>query len=305
MGSVTYRNKTTSDVISARVRQSDICSRNHRQAQAVMVVRPMLLKPFMQCSKDLNFSPRRTWPKALPAIAWRGALVCAFDRTGGLAVDHIESDDESLVNLLTACHPELGLSELARLDRRLNPKLATGTRESLFAHYGLRWCDRLEQTLAILMETPVTYQDFADNKSFSVRDHAPLLSLPNPPSFAPFLEALAGLNPSKSESARMLELGVELFLLGRPLGDLLPGNPQDVSYLRRLEQWRQPRALTRDEEWKVSVASWPWPAQVRGQWQRFGDQAGLEIKIRTTSPEDLDRKLRNLLTIGENWSCKM
>jgi hypothetical protein len=273
-----------------------------------MVVRPMLLRPFMQCSKDLNFAPRRTWPKALPAIAWRGALVCAFDRTGGLALDHVNEDDESILGLLTACHPELALSELARLDRQLrrfHPRMAPGARENLFAHYGLRWCDRLEQTLAILMETPITYQDFADDKGFSIRDHAPLLSLPNPPLFTPFLEALARLNPSKSEAARVLELGVELFLLGRPLRDLLPENNQSVHYLRRLEQWRRPQALTRDEEWKTSVASWPWPAQVQGQWQRFGDQAGLEIKIRTTSPDDLIRKLRNLLTIGENWSCKI
>lgn len=270
-----------------------------------MVVRPMLLKPFMQCSRDLNFSPRRVWPKALPALAWQGKLVCAFDRTGGLALDH---ENGTLLEMLTACHPELGLAELARLYDRLKLFNAEWTREirdSMFSHYGLRWCDRLEQTLTLLVNTPAKYQEFADEKGFSVRDHSPLLSLPQVSPFGPFLTALVGLNLSKSEAARTLELGAELFLLGRPLTDLLPADDRGDAYLRRLEQWRRPQTGTSDDQWKSAVATWPWPSQVQGQWQRFGDQAGLEIKIRATSPEDLNKKLQRLLSIGDTWSCKM
>jgi hypothetical protein len=270
-----------------------------------MVVRLMLLRPFTQCSSALNFSPRQEWPKALPAIAFRGTLVCAFERSGGLAVD---LEEGSLLEVLRACHPQLGLGELSRLYRQLSLHHSEWTREvreNLFDHYGLRWCDRLEQTLMAVVATPLDYQNFTDSKGFSVRDHGPLLSLPEISQFGPFLKALADLNPSKSEATRILELGVELFLLSRPFSDLLPADDRVDRYLARLEKWRRPETSGQDEQWKSTVAAWPWPSQVQGHWQRFGDQSGLEIKIRTTSPEDLNKKLQRLLSIGDSWSCKM
>ena len=41
---------------------------------------------------------------------------------------------------------------------------------------------------------------------------------------------------SKSEGVRALELGVELFLLDRPLNDLLPNSDNAGAYLNRLER---------------------------------------------------------------------
>lgn len=267
-----------------------------------MVVRLMILKPFTHCSRDLDFAPQKRWPTALPAVAWQGHLVCGFDRAEGLAID---SDDGSLLELLHACHPQLGFCELARLNARLDNlavDLESEFHVRFFSLYGLRWCDRLVQTLKMVAQTPLEFQNFANAKDFSVRDFSALLAIPELSLFFPFLTALIKLPLSKSEVVRALELGVELYLMNHPMSDLLPADLRKDDYLQKLERLRRPHISAADEKWKNTVANWPWPAHVQGQWQRFGDQSGLEIKIRTGSPEDFQKKLQRLLSIGETWS---
>ncbi len=277
----------------------------------VMVARDMLLTPIIQCSRTLDFGPLRRWPQALPALAWRGHLVCAFERQTGLAVNYDNSNQvSSLIELIKGCYPELGLGELARLSENLATLSLTGDTEKellepLFQGYGMRWCDRLRSTLARINSCPREFQDFADIKGFSVRDFSALLALPESTEFTSFLRALARLPCSKSEATKILELGAELFLLGNSVSELLPSNESPTVYLYRLEQRRHPRTTLIDQNWKSAVNQWPWPPHVQGQWQRFGDQSGLEIKIRATSPEDLNKKLQNLFAIGDAWSCKM
>jgi hypothetical protein len=264
----------------------------------------MLLKPISQCSRGLNFLPRAPWPSVLPPVAWRGRLLCGFERREGEA---LELDACALTDALKACHPELGLAEFARLMRALHeelPELFLELREPISTAYGMRWNDRLEQTLNVLLQMPPTFQTWADDKKLGARDLAAFLALPDVRPFIPFAEALVRLPVSKAEGVRALELGLELFLLGRPLNDLLPATDNPPLYLRRLEQWRRPRTSAADESWREDVAKWPWPAQVQGHWQRFGDEAGLEIKIRTTSPDDFLKKLERLNHISETWSCK-
>jgi hypothetical protein len=113
---------------------------------------------------------------------------------------------------------------------------------------------------------------------------------------------LARLDLSRSEGVRAMELGAELFMMGRPLNDILPSGDDGAAYLKRLEKWRRPNSLGRDEQWRETVKQWPWPSQVQGKWQRFGDQSGLEVNIRSTSPEDFHRKLERLLSIGDAWN---
>jgi hypothetical protein len=270
-----------------------------------MVVRRMVIKPITQCYRELDFQPRTTWPTVLPAFAWRGYLLCGFERRSG---DAVELATSSLVDVLLSVYPELGLAEMARfsaLMERAMPELYLELREAMFSAYGWRWCDRLAQTMILLRSLPFKFQSWVDEKKVSARDLAPLLALPNRDEFQPFVTALVQLPVSKSEGVRALELGVELFLMGRPMNDILPSTDVPSAYLHRLERWRRPLSGEHDELWKSDVAQWPWPAHVHGQWQRFGDQAGLEIKIRTTSPQDLSKKLERLQSIGETWSCKM
>lgn len=267
-----------------------------------MVVRPMLVKPISQCNRTLDFQPLRPWPEPLPPISWRGFLLSGFDRRSGSAVDVGFCD---LITSVKGCHPDLTLPELGRLVKNLaglGAELEREAREPMVSAYGLKWCERLEQTLDRLTDTPRNFQNWAGAKRLGARDLDPLMALSRPNEFDGFLNALAELNPSKSDGVQALELGVELFLVGTPLTDLLPASNDAQAYVTRLLQWRQPACRARDQERDREVGQWPWPAQVQGQWRRIGDQAGLEIRLRATSPQDFAKKLTELNRIRETWS---
>src|SRR5262245_1962039 len=106
-----------------------------------MVVRAMGLRALVQCDRSLDFKPRRSWPRVFPAMAWNGLLIAGFERVDGQA---LELADCSWLEAFTACHSDLALAELARLNSALPTQLAVEFRERLFAHYGHRWCDRLQ-----------------------------------------------------------------------------------------------------------------------------------------------------------------
>ena len=231
-------------------------------------------------------------------------MICGFGRVDGECLDLSE---KHFVDLFQACHPELGLGEFSRFMIALErewPDLFVEWREALCAVYGWRWSDRLYQMLCVVYLCPREFQNFIDEKKMSVRDLAPLLAVEDVRVVADLLRELPRMMISKFEATRALELFVELFLMGRPLNDLLPSGDNGGLYVRRLEQWRKPNSSEQDEEWKKTVNAWPWPSQVQAEWQRFGDQSGIEIKFRTTSPDDFQKKLERLLTIPDTWSCK-
>jgi hypothetical protein len=264
----------------------------------------MTIRLISQCSKSLDFGPRKGWPDVMPPIVWRDQLLCGFSRVDGEALD---LSDKHFVDLWRACHPELALCEFSRFMvafEREWPDLYIELREALAAIYGWRWSDRLNQTIRLLSASPRVFQEFADTKKMSLRDFSPLLALKDTYDILPFFEALPGMIISKFEAVRALELFVELHLMGRPINDILPASDNGSLYVRRLEKWRQPQASEHDEEWRKTVTNWPWPAQVQAEWQRFGDQGGIEIKIRTTSPDDFQKKLERLAEIPDTWSTK-
>jgi hypothetical protein len=272
-----------------------------------MVVRPMPYLSLVQCDRSLDFQPHLLWPRAFPPLAWQGLLLTGFDRRDGQALDLFENGRCTWLEAIKACYPELGLAELARLHRGLQnakPELAQELTVSLYSAYGLRWCDRLEQTVRALLETPLGFQKWIDEKKWGARDLAPLLALPEVKSVAAFLSALSEMPLGKSQAVQAMEWVIELSLMGRPLNDLMPTSLDGEAYLRRLQQWRKPQSALLDDQWSKVVTEWPWPAQVQGHWQRFGDQTGLKIEIRTTSPQDFRKKLERLISIQDTWSCK-
>lgn len=268
----------------------------------------MVITSITQRDIALDFQPRTKWPNAFPAFAWRGQLITAFHRTQSVVIDLYELKRGTLIECLVSCYPDLGLCELARLSANLKtvwPESYQEIRDGLFRAYDLRWSERLEDTLNLIATTPLKFQEWADGKKLGARDFSPLLALANPKEFSPFLFAMADLEATRSEGVRILENGVELFMMGRPLNDLLPTQKNGGEYLRLLEKWRRPKALGSDEQWKQEISKWPWPSHVQAQWQRFGDQSGLEIKLRATSREDLLKKLQQMNSISDNWQDRI
>jgi hypothetical protein len=264
----------------------------------------MTIIPIVQCGSSLDFKPVSPWPTALPALAWRGELLSGFQRKSGVAVDLFETQAATFTEALKATYPELNICELARLAFSLKktwPELFVEVRQPLFQAYGFRWAERLEQTLNVLKDTPENFQAWAGEKDLGPRDLSVLLALPSIGEFYPFLSALTELSLSRIEGVRAMEIGAELFMMGRPLNDILPSGHNGTTYLAQLEKWRRPNSSSADDQWRETVKTWPWPSQVQGKWQRFGDQSGLDVNIRSTSPSDFRKKLERLISIGDTW----
>ncbi len=267
----------------------------------------MVMTSITQRDIALDFQPRKAWPTAFPAFAWCGQLLTGFQRTESVVIDLFELRRGTLVECLVSCYPELGLAELARLTTNLHnvwPETYLEIRDDLFRAYGLKRSERLDDTLKALAFLPLKFQEWVDVKKLGARDLSPLLALKSPKEFAPFLQAMVELELSRADGVKVLEMGAELFMMGRSLNEILPTQKNGEQYLRQLEKWRKPNTLGSDEQWKEDVTKWPWPSQVQAQWQRFGDQAGLEIKMRATSPEDLHKKLQQMSSIGDNWQVR-
>jgi len=272
------------------------------KSQKIMVVRAMELRSLTQCSREFDFQPLQKWPEILPAIAWRGHLVTGFDRnpSSGFAVNIV---DGQLGDLLKACYPQLGLGELARLRPRLEKYATEEAWSEICANWGWRWQERLRLTLELILRLPLDLQNFFDEKNLGARELSPLLALPDTTEVTAILQTLR--NFSRSEFTQALELVVELLLMGESPPTLLLQNGQATAvYLKMLNQKRRPQTSQQDQIWQERVSKWPWPAQTRGTWQRFGDQTGVEIHLKSSSPEDLAKQLARLETIREIWTCK-
>jgi hypothetical protein len=263
-----------------------------------------IFRQIAQCDKKFDFQPSSTWPKALPVYCWKGIQLNAWSRQDEFAIDLFELNGSNFHDSVYAAYPTAGLAELARMHSVLQEyflALLIDTAEPLFSLYSLRWCERLQMTLKALVQTDRAFQDWVDQKRVGTRELSPLLAVPNIKAFDPILVHLIKLNGTKTQVLQALELMTELNLMGHDLSDVAPTENNLSSYIERLEKWRRPLTSKSDEGWREQVSRWPWPAQVQGQWLRFGDQAGLEIKMRTTSPQDFHKKLERLLSIRESW----
>lgn len=265
---------------------------------------PRLFRQIVQCDKKFDFHPIEKWPSALPAYCWKGIQLAAWDRSQGVAVDLFEMTGASFHDSVFATYPKAGLAELARIYVVLQenfPELLQESAEPLFALYNLRWCERLQMTLKALVKTDPEFQNWVQLKSVGARELSPLLAVPDLKPYGPILVNLTQLSGSKTQVLQAIEWLIELTLMGHELSDVAPTESNLTQYLQRLEKWRRPVTSNSDDEWRTKVNHWPWPAQVQGQWLRVGDQAGLEIKMRTTSPQDFQKKLQRLLSIRESW----
>jgi hypothetical protein len=281
----------------------------------------MSWRAIAQCDKDLDFKPRRAWPAALPAFAWQNQLLTGFERVEGNALDLSARGGCSLREVFRSCYSDLQLAELARLVQRWQqwqnsqrqPTLEATELAQLTEGSGWGWSERLRTTLAYIVETPAAFQNWIDDKKVGPRDLSPLLAVETEklPALYPFLEKVVELPLSKMEGCQALEWGVELWLLGKPLAELLPSpasssaetdKRQAESYLKRLRSLRLPVSMASDEEWRKRVVQFPWPSRVHGTWARWGDQTGLEIRLRAHSPGELTTQIEKLRAVSAAWS---
>ncbi len=250
----------------------------------------MILRPIAQCSKNLNFRPLRKWPEVLPAVSWQGHLLVAFERLDGEAVELGEQD---FWPLLKACHPQLGLGQLARLESCC--RAAGLPTAELPNTYGLRPQPALFEVFEGLRRHSAQVQDWVDQKQFGFKELALLPSLIATGSDTQ-LETLAARNLSRNIASQIFELSAELILMKRPQPSATDPaqDPDGRLWLSQLWQARNPLTSSIDRERRDRVEKLPWPNQIQGEWQRRGDRGQVEVRLSAASLQEWQRRIRDL-----------
>lgn len=254
--------------------------------------------PFSHCTKTLHFSKHRQWPAPLPAIAWNKHLLCGFDRQG-----QVLNFSEGLPELLKSIYPELTLTELAQLFKIGKKIIADQDQKLIIEQYGFRDSSDLCSILNLLPLTPPYFQDFVHNKKISPRELSPLRALPDLALFSELLSDISLSSLSKSQAVQMLEFLIELFLMDNNYEALSKQHTENSdSWFERISCLRFPMTKKSDQEFSLKTSSLAWPNQVRAEWVRKGDQAGVQITLFANSQADLFKKISGLNKLNQELS---
>lgn len=251
-----------------------------------------------------NASPTLT--SMVPRIFWRHHdLTLIKGTTPCPECPKVDLSHLTLPDALIHFFPQLKLSELGRLSHfwkdlqeQVQSSEADLTLEAVFKHYGLRWTENLNKTLSALRATPQAFQTWVDQRQLSPHELSPLLSISAFENLQMFLSALGQSMATRQAGSKILELGIELFLMDRATeAEVLPKDNEDaVQWSQRLTKLRYPNTVLSDETHSEKLKNLSLPKEVKASWVRFGDRSGVELKVFSTSSDDLKQKLEKLIS---------
>lgn len=244
-----------------------------------------------QCDKSLNFKPLTPWPKALPAIAYKGELWSGFE----LGPEHPVWNwtTGNALETFKGIYPRLTLPEVARLGTLSSAYLPQA---DIAALYGVPWTETTQQIFAALVQCPSSFQDWVAEKAIGPQELGIFMSV-SAQQLTPALQKIVNENLSRQNGIQALELFGELLLLNHEIENLTSG--QGDAWLKNLRQQRFPLTQKKDLAAEKSLSHLPWPTSVQSKWVRRGDKGGVEIKFFVATPLELSRTLQNLRKLEE------
>jgi hypothetical protein len=262
--------------------------------------------PIEDGQRNFDFQPEQPWPSLLPVYCYENELLCGFDRTEGVAIQlstSTTSGEFPLICCFKALYSELGFFELARLSLTLPPQ--PGLRENLWQQYGFRWRETLQEVVEKVTLLPLKVQQWLQTKKLGPQDLAPLRALPNIQALGDFWPQIIEFNLSKSETARTIELLVDLLLMDVNINDLLPQTSNEMSnqaqaWINHLHALRFPMATKQSQQAEEKIRQVAWPLKSEARWSRRGDRSGVELKLYFSHPQELKRSLDRLQQVCED-----
>lgn len=250
---------------------------------------------------SLDFKPVGGWPAPLPTMSWGRWQLTHFQNLARHNYD-LSQGGFSFEEVFFSLYPRLTLSELARI--------YTGWPESFKSEVGINWTlffenyrlnynSTLIHTLETLASTPEDFQNWVSLKGLSIGDLAPLLSVPNDLDLTALYSRLSVANPSKSIGVQILEWMIELSLMGHEIPHISP-SPMDANeWWQLLKSLRYNNTVLLDNTRSHATKSLPWPSHTQAQWQRRGDEGGIDVRFFVTSEKDLEQKIKGLMKVQE------
>ena len=244
--------------------------------------------------KTLNFSSKNPcFSKAL--VCWRETGINGLWACEKPILDLSQEDPtELLMDLFfPLCFVELCLLYQAGKE---HPHLFQAVHWShLFEKQKIQFSLRNLQLWEKLKQLPPEFLKWAGNHALSPQELMPVSGLDK-------LRPLCKLGPnfeklklSRNEGRKVLDILVDLILMGVKTEELMPSSG---NWLNELNQKRYPNSFEKDFPQKMEP---PWPQYVRVKNFRQGDQVIHQMQITYGSQDDLGSKLKHLCQIqGKN-----
>ena len=158
-----------------------------------------------------------------------------------------------------------------------------------------------DRAKTILNSLPEDFQTWCVNKVIAEGDLAPLRSVSNLAELNYLFLAFSRFSPTKSQGVQILELVVELHLMGRQPESAVSKALNANSLLLELKTMRYPMASKQASELQKKSQSLPWPKGLKAQLGRVGDKNGIEVKFFIQTKADLDKYLEKLKDVSQAW----
>lgn len=215
---------------------------------------------------------------------------------------------EEVRKYLAQKHSKISLPEMARL-LVLTENFNLGAKEFFITAWGYAQPNKILPILEALTTAPRDLQDWICEKSFSPQDLAPLI-YGRGEVWLRALLVLKSLQATRSQSVPLLEIQVDLSLGDENSARSIKSLQDQVLQLQLLSlkdfqekvfTLRNPHASSRDKDQRQRLLNVNWPPGVQAQFQRRGDQGGLEIKFFASSPLELRRQISQLELSQKEW----
>lgn len=242
---------------------------------------------------SLDFVPQKAcFSKA--QIEWRGILL-----NGKTAEDKpiVDLSDENLTELVFELFGPLEFIEMAELYQSIQKIEALNKAmnwSQFFSEQKLAYQPRTLELFDKLLQLSEDFKSWASSRKLSASDLMPINSLKDLDLFNSLSPLFSELQFTRSEGKKLIDLLVDLILLGKTKSELLPQEKQN--WIFQLSEMRYPNTTQMDMEQKSSH----WPEFVQVQNKRLGDRLTYNMQIQYTDAKDLNQKLNRLseLSLG-------
>ncbi|MCJ8275400.1 MAG: hypothetical protein HRT44_02595 [Bdellovibrionales bacterium] len=241
---------------------------------------------------SLDFTPRKPcFSKA--QMEWRGVVL-----NGKVSQDKpiVDLSDEKLDELIFELFGELSFVELAELHEAIESSdISESMNWELYAKkMKIHWNQRNRGLFAQVCSLPESFKSWCDERKVSASDLMPLNSLRDMETFIELSPVFSELRLTRNDGKKVIDLLVDLLLMGTPTQELRPEDGQD--WLKALYNKRYPNTQETDHV-RQTQTSWPEFAQVQNR--RHGDRLTYNMQIQYLDNKDLTSKLNRLSQIAE------
>ncbi|MEK6773635.1 MAG: hypothetical protein AABY64_06825 [Bdellovibrionota bacterium] len=256
---------------------------------------------------DLQFpefpSPTRAPGKSIQVpLAWSigDQLISGFTLSKGAQALSIPlSDTKSNVDYFYEVNPKLSVPQVCFLIN--SPVFSTlFDTDYFFSCWGKGQKENLSALATSLITFPMELLCWIHEKDVGVQDLAPLKAI----SFEQihhFIESFLKTRPSKTEGVQILELVVDLTLLGTSQEEILSAMDGGAHIaLKNLKVLRYPNTMDRDQDLKGKLLL-SWPSNIQTKFQRRGDRAGFDLQLFVSSSTELKKTVNHLEKVVEEW----